>query len=68
MSGIPAIQQNPFSGEGRGMEGGLEGQTDGEATEKREADRRKGLAFPSPDEKQRGLWGVRDNREDGGEE
>lgn len=53
---ISAMQQNPFSGEERGMEGGLEGQTDGEATKtkKREAGARKRLPFLSPDEKKRG--------------
>lgn len=60
---ISAIQQNPFSGEERGMEGGLEGQTDGEATKKGKAGERKRLPFLSPDEKPRGLRGARDNRE-----
>lgn len=36
------------------MEGGLEGQTDGELTKKGEAGERKRLAFLSPDEKKRG--------------
>lgn len=52
----------------RGTEGGVEGQTDGEAAEKSEADGRKRRAFPSPDEKQRGLWGVGDNAENRKEE
>lgn len=52
---ISGIKQNPFSGEERG----LEGQTDGEATQKkkREADERKRLPFLSPDEKKRGVAG-----------
>ncbi|TNN34212.1 hypothetical protein EYF80_055624 [Liparis tanakae] len=50
------MQQNPFSGEERGMEGGQEGQTDGEAPEKKKGRPgvRKRRPFLSPDEKKRG--------------
>lgn len=40
--------QNPFSGEERGIEWALEGQTDGEVTKKREANERKRLPFLPP--------------------
>lgn len=42
---ISTIQPNPFSGEDSGMEGELEGQTDGEATKKGGRREEKGYPF-----------------------
>lgn len=66
---ISAIQQNPFSGEERGMEGGLEGQTDGEATKKGRPARGKGYPF-SLQMRNRGVCGEREitEKDGGGEE
>lgn len=65
---ISAMQQNPFSGEERGMEGGQEGQTDGEAPEKKKGRPgvRKRRPFLSPDEKKRscGKRGMKERMEE----
>lgn len=59
------MQQNPFSGEGQ-REEWKDKQM--ERQQKKGGRQEEKASLPSPDEKQRGLWGVGDNRENRKEE